>query len=64
MRTETRYCPHCEANIPHDVYTNIWNGGGPSSVFERVLFGVATMGFSESDAKFCRCQRCREERQI
>jgi hypothetical protein len=60
MRSERRHRKCCGRETLHDLFKDIWGGkkAQRSSLFERVFFGVATVGLSELDTKRVRCQVC------
>lgn len=57
MKTQIRFCKRCDDNTYHDITS----GFTPemTGLFERVFFGIGTLGFSELERDvYITCQKC------
>jgi hypothetical protein len=65
MRTEIRYCKQCRQDTRHDVFKDGLAIGEEADKFERVFFGIFTLGASELlTDRWRQCQRCDTKHRI
>ena len=59
MKYITCYCPICNKETLHNIYIkDIWTNE-KSSIFDRILCGVCTVGLGLMDMKrVCECMDC------